>query len=85
MTVAALPDCVTMNFTNVSDITPASFKASTLLKDNPDIARTIEERELHLDSKLAQCCAKAPPVLEFDKEGASTCSMRPSAKTRSAP
>ena len=31
--------------------------------------RTIEERELHLDSKLAQCCAKAPPVLEFDKEG----------------
>src|ERR1700686_3385168 len=30
---------------------------------------SIEGRELHLDSKQAQCCAKAPPVLEFDKEG----------------
>src|ERR1700682_3846183 len=30
--------------------------------------RTIEERELHLDGKLAQCCAKAPPVLDFEKE-----------------
>lgn len=25
--------------------------------------------ELHLDAKQAQCCAKAPAVLEFDKEG----------------
>ena len=31
--------------------------------------KTIETRELHLDLKQAQCCAKAPPVLEFDKEG----------------
>ena len=30
---------------------------------------TIENRELHLDLKQAQCCAKAPPVLEFDKDG----------------
>src|SRR6266849_6588643 len=31
--------------------------------------KSVEARELHLDSKQAQCCAKAPPVLEFDKDG----------------
>ena len=32
-------------------------------------AGSLEAGELHLTSKIAQCCAAAPPVLEFDQAG----------------
>jgi hypothetical protein len=32
-------------------------------------AGSLEPGELHLTSKIAQCCAAAPPILEFDQEG----------------
>src|SRR6266849_3242904 len=32
-------------------------------------AGSLEPGELHLTNKIAQCCAAAPPVLEFDQEG----------------
>src|SRR5579871_5864878 len=32
-------------------------------------AGSLEPGELHLTQKVAQCCAAAPPVLEFDQEG----------------
>src|SRR6266849_4490612 len=32
-------------------------------------AGSLEPGELHLTAKIAQCCAAAPPVLEFDQEG----------------
>jgi DNA-binding beta-propeller fold protein YncE len=32
-------------------------------------AGSLEPGELHLTQKIAQCCAAAPPVLEYDQEG----------------
>jgi DNA-binding beta-propeller fold protein YncE len=32
-------------------------------------AGSLEPGELHFTAKIAQCCAAAPPVLEFDQEG----------------
>ena len=32
-------------------------------------AGSLEAGELHLTSKIAQCCAAAPPILSFDQQG----------------